>query len=155
MVNTIHPLFVHFPIAFIIAAGIIAIIDLIKNSSQLKKVLLWFLIFGAIGAFSAAVSGVIDANAIPHNSIIHEIMKVHQAIGITISIVSCLLAIWLLFRISKMNKIENILFVLVLWVVLALVTYNGYLGGKMVYDNGAGIKPMQKTFLLEDHDHDE
>ncbi len=57
-----------------------------------------------------------------------------------------------MFRYSKMRKIENIFFVLILWIALALVSYNGYLGGKMVYDNGAGIKPMQKTFLLEDQD---
>jgi len=37
MVNTFHPLFVHFPIALLIVSGIIALIDLLKGNEQLKK----------------------------------------------------------------------------------------------------------------------
>jgi len=37
MVNTFHPLFVHFPIALLIVSVIIALIDLLKGNEQLKK----------------------------------------------------------------------------------------------------------------------
>lgn len=155
MADTFHPLFVHFPIALLIVAGIIALIDLLKSKFQLKRIVLWNMIFAAAGTIITVITGFWDAGIIPHNHTIHEIMEVHEQIGISILIIASVLSTWLIIRISRMKKIENILFVIVLWIALALVSYNGYLGGKMVYDNGAGIKPLQKTFLLEDHDNDE
>lgn len=155
MVNTFHPLFVHFPIALLIVTGIIALIDLLNGKFQLKKVILWNLIFAALGTIITVVSGFIDADVIPHNLTIHEIMEVHEHIGISLLIVTSILSVWIVFRFSKMKKSENILFVIVLWVALILVSYNGFLGGKMVYDNGAGIKPMQKGFLLENFHHED
>lgn len=154
MVNTIHPIFVHFPIALLIITGIIALIDLLFSKYQLKKIILWNLLFASTGTIFTVASGLRDAGVIPHNEIIHEIMELHEKIGIVILIISSVLTAWIIIRISKMNKLENFLFVFVLWVALALVSYNGYLGGKMVYDNGAGIKPMQKTFLLKDKDYE-
>jgi uncharacterized membrane protein len=154
MVNTIHPMLVHFPIALLIVTGIIALIDLLISKYQLKKMVLWNLVFAAIGTVFTVISGFKDANVIPHNETIHEIMELHEKIGIVILVITIILSVWIFLRYSKMKKTENILFVLILWIALAFAGYNGYLGGKMVYDNGAGIKPMQKAFLLEDKDHD-
>ena len=157
MVNTFHPLFVHFPIALLIVSGIIALIDLLKANEQLKKIILWNLIFALISFIFTISLGFIDANAIPHNEIIHKIMEVHEKIGILLFAITFILTMWLIIRISKMAKLENLLFVILLWFAMALVSYNGYLGGKMVYDNGAGIKPMQNSFILdeaEEHEHE-
>jgi uncharacterized membrane protein len=155
MVTTIHPLFVHFPIALLIITGVIALIDILNSKFQLKKVVLWNLIFAFLGTVITVASGIRDAGLIPHNLTIHKIMEVHEHIGISVLIITSVLLEWFILRRTKMKKLENVLFVLVLWVALALVSYNAYLGGKMVFDNGAGIKPMQKTFQLEDHDHDD
>ena len=154
MVNTFHPLFVHFPIALLVTAGFVALIDLINSKLQLKKVVLWNLIFAALGSIITVASGFRDGDVIPHNQTIHDIMEVHEHIGVTVLIISTLLTIWFILRYTRITKSENILFVLILWIALGLASYNGFLGGKMVFDNGAGIKPMQKTFLLENHDHD-
>lgn len=157
MVNTFHPLFVHFPIALLIVSGIIALIDLLKGNNQLKKIVLWNLIFALISSIFTISSGFFDANAIPHNEVIHEIMEVHEKIGISLFAVTFILTMWIIIRISKMTKLENLLFVIILWMAMALVSYNSFLGGKMVYDNGAGIKPMQNLFMhdeAEEHNHD-
>jgi len=84
-------------------------------------------------------------------------MEVHEKIGILLFAITFILTMWLIIRISKMAKLENLLFVILLWFAMALVGYNGYLGGKMVYDNGAGIKPMQNSFILQEaekHEHE-
>lgn len=155
MVNTFHPLFVHFPIALLALAGIAALVDILQSKYQLKKVVLWNLIAGTIGAGIAVISGLRDASVIPHNQTIHEILEVHERIGIAILTLSTILSVWFILRKLKMKKVENLVFVLAIWIGLALVGYTGYLGGKMVYDNGAGIKPMQSTFPAEDHEHNE
>ena len=153
MVNTFHPLFVHFPIALLTLAGIVALVDVLQSKYQLKKVVLWNLIAGTIGAGITVLSGLRDASVIPHNETIHEILEVHEKLGIAILILSIILSVWFIIRYLKMKRIENLLFVLVLWFGLAMVGYTGFLGGKMVYDNGAGIKPMQSTFPAEGHEH--
>ncbi|PIX35437.1 MAG: hypothetical protein COZ21_06420 [Bacteroidetes bacterium CG_4_10_14_3_um_filter_31_20] len=123
----------------------------------MKKIILWNLIFALISFIFTISLGFIDANAIPHNEIIHKIMEVHEKIGILLFAITFILTMWLIIRISKMAKLENLLFVILLWFAMALVSYNGYLGGKMVYDNGAGIKPMQNSFILQEaekHEHE-
>jgi uncharacterized membrane protein len=153
MVNTFHPLFVHFPIALLILAGIAALTDTIKSSSQLRKVVVWNLLAATLGAGLAVIVGLRDASVIPHNETIHEIMELHEKMGFIVFIFSLCLSLWFLTRYQHMKKIENIFFIVALWVSITLIGYTGYLGGKMVYDNGAGIKPMQETFHSEGHDH--
>lgn len=155
MVETYHPMFVHFPIALIVITGIVALVDVLQPKYQLKKVILWNLVAGAIFSAVAVISGLRDASVIPHNETIHEILEVHEKIGITILILSTVLSVWFYIRQLKMKKIENLLFVLIIWFGMALIVYTGYLGGKMVYDHGAGIKPMQKTFPIENHENNE
>jgi len=155
MVTTYHPMFVHFPIALLVIAGIVALIDFLQPNYHLKKVILWDLVAGTIGACIAVLSGLRDASVIPHNETIHAILEVHEDFGKAILILSTVLSIWFLIRQLKMKKIENLIFVLIIWFGMAMIGYTAYLGGKMVYDNGAGIKPMQKTFPIEDHDHDD
>lgn len=154
MVEIYHPMFVHFPIALLSVTAIIGLIDVFQKKYDLKNVIKWNLIFAALGSLVAVITGFRDAGVIPHNLTIHLIMEQHEHIGVAVLVLSVLLSAWIILRSSKMKKAEHLIFVLMLWAGLVLVSYNGYLGGKMVFDNGAGIKPMQKTFLLEDHDHD-
>ena len=153
MVSVFHPMFVHFPIALLILAGIASIIDFSSQKYDLKTVILWNLIAGTLGSLIAVLSGFRDSEVIPHNEVIHAIMEIHEKLGVTIAVLSFVLSGWFFMRKSLMKRIENLYFVLAMSCVIIIILINSFLGGKMVYDNGAGIKPMEKYFQVDSHEH--
>ncbi|MDP4266688.1 MAG: DUF2231 domain-containing protein [Bacteroidota bacterium] len=140
MVTTIHPMFIHFPIALIILAGILAIIDFSYQKKDLKEIILWNLITGSIGALIAVLTGIIDSNAINQSEAMHSIMEIHEKLGYSVLIISIILSVWFLWRRKIMQRKENLYFVLSLSGIMTIIVMTGYVGGKTVYNYGAGVK---------------
>ncbi len=153
--ETIHPIVVHFPIALLITAtftGLLAVF--FKNKrEELKTVLYWLLIFGVIGILVALASGLYEAGRVVHNEAIHEIMEIHELLGYIIASAFVLIALWFIVRKQKIKIRELMLITLLLLAFSSVLVYSAYLGGKMVYEQGAGVKPMEKI-MLEMHDGD-
>jgi uncharacterized membrane protein len=161
MLPNAHPLIVHFPIALLIVAGIFAILYVFSDKTIYKELLFWNLIIGTIGLYGAIITGIIASNTIVHNEEIHEIMTIHKYFGLTSTILFTILSLWLILRKSKLVAIEQRIFTFIIIVCIVVMTYGSFLGGKMVYEKGAAVKPMEKTFIQEEggehhhhHDHD-
>ena len=58
-------------------------------------------------------------------------------------ILSQILLTWYWVRKNKFGRKEYILWVSLLVIVPVMIIYQGFLGGRMVYDEGAGVKPME------------
>ena len=139
MFNT-HPVFVHFPIAFIPAALALYLLGAVFKDRR------WFfagqtcLVMGALGAVVAVVTGLRAEGSIPHNQQIHDLMQVHKTIGWTILVLIVLLVLW-----SFWKKNERPAGFWTFFVGLVFATYlvlqNGDLGGRMVFLEGAAVKP--------------
>jgi apolipoprotein N-acyltransferase len=79
-----------------------------------------------------------------HNDEIHKVLKRHKFTGFGILILSFVLLTWVWVRKYKFKKGEYITWVLFLVLGTAAVFYQGFLGGKMVFEQGAGVKPMEQ-----------
>ena len=60
--QNIHPILVHFPIAFLYGAALLYFLAAIRASEALKWTALWMLVLGALGA-AAAVARCLRAGA--------------------------------------------------------------------------------------------
>ncbi|NOZ48098.1 MAG: DUF2231 domain-containing protein [Chlorobi bacterium] len=151
----LHPKLVHFPVALIIAAllFIVLAIFLKKKRELFIQLTFWNLALGALSAIVAVITGLIAENNLVHNNAIHTIMETHQLLGIIVLSITTLLLIWLGFRIKKMKINEVYLFAAGLLIVASIVGYTAHLGGKMVYEEGAGIIPMEKMISNQPHEH--
>lgn len=159
----LHPAIVHFPIALISVAAIFAVLSLFRNKDLFRRIAFWNLLIGIIGALVAVVTGLVELKHLVHDDAIHSILEKHEFTGFAILILSISLLAWSWRRKNSFGKKEYTAWVLFLVLALAMVTYQGYLGGKMVFEKGAGVKPMES--LLEKsavshshsksvHDHD-
>lgn len=151
----IHPRIVHFPVALLITVAAIATLALLLKRKRdiLKKVILWNLSIGVAMAILAVVTGFIEAKTLVHNDTIHSIMQTHLTLGYIFSglFISCW--IWMIVRTSKMKTHEFAGFVFVLVLAALILTYSAHLGGKMVYEQGAGVIPMKEILLPEENGH--
>ncbi|RUT79599.1 DUF2231 domain-containing protein [Ancylomarina longa] len=156
----IHPRIVHFPLALFMIAALVGIIALLSPSRRnlLKEILLWNLGFGLLGAVLAIITGYYEESVLVHNEAIHELMETHELLGIIFTSLFLVSFVWMLIRKSKMGKIEFISIVLFLIFSSGILAYSAHLGGKMVYENGAGVVPMKKIIKdnsKDTHEHEE
>ncbi|MGZ2369479.1 DUF2231 domain-containing protein [Ancylomarina sp. YFZ004] len=152
----LHPMFVHFPIALFFSATAFAILSVIFNRKRdlFLELTIWNLFFGIIGATFAIISGLNEEGALAHNETIHSLMEIHKLLGFVFSGVYILIVFWLVVRRSKMKSLELKGIVVLLVLSSGILAYSAHLGGKMVYEHGAGVLPMEEILNSKPHDHD-
>lgn len=141
----VHPLFVHFPIALLMMAGVLFIACYFMELPELRIAAKWNLILGSLSAAAAVITGFIAANTLPHNQEIHEAMLMHRNIMVPATLLSLALGGYLFFKKdpSLINKQKVFLAVLIL--TLGLLAVGADYGGKMVFKYGAGTELFKKT----------
>lgn len=151
----IHPIVVHFPIALIILAVGYDFIHLIIKRKLSPKQGLWIWILAFISACIAVATGPED-DARGNTNVLHF----HSTLAdLTTAITFLVVAIRVFFMVKRR---EFIRFSLIAYSILSLICAVsilsvGYFGGKMVYDQGVGIKINGKYVNPPKaglHDHD-
>lgn len=152
----LHPRIVHFPVALLISAAILGILALIWKGKRntLKEVLFWNLILGVAGAVLALISGLVEEKTLVHNDTIHSILETHELLGFVFSGIFLAVLIWLFVRKPKMKATEFSALVTILVLSSGLLGYSAHLGGKMVYEQGAGVVPMEEIISPGEHQHE-
>jgi len=147
----IHPFFVHFPIAFLIAYVITEILYFVLKRDFLNKLAFIFLSIGVIGALLSVITGQIEYNKfeeivertfpeIEHN------LEEHEKLGkLTLIIFSLTLIIRISSTFLKKFKTFLQVIVLLLSIIGSYVLFKtGIYGGNLVYKHGIGTKLFDK-----------
>ncbi len=147
--ETIHPMIVHFPIALLLTATLISGLAVLfkKKREDLKIVLYWILILGAISVLVALFSGLYEDARVVHDDAIHEIMEVHKLLGFIIAFAFVSITLWFIIRKRIMKYRELLIITLLLIGTSGVLVFSAYLGGRMVYEKGTGVKPMEKYIM--------
>ena len=151
--QNLHPLFVHFPIALLIAAWLLTFIGIIVRRDSLHHAATWTLVLGGIGAAVAAITGLRgSATVTPHSFEIHEIMELHEHLGLSVAWGTAALLAWraLRRRVWPAQRIEQIGQAVLLTLIVGLLSWGAFLGGRMVYEYGVGTNlGAQSTVTIE------
>ncbi|MFN4315323.1 MAG: DUF2231 domain-containing protein [Chitinophagaceae bacterium] len=140
----LHPAIVHFPIALIAIAALFAVLSLFFKKEFFKVAAFWNLLLGVAFAIAAVLTGFIEEQTLVHNDEIHQTLVKHKFTGFGILIFSFILLTWGWVRKNRFRKGEYAAWAFLLVLGTAAVFYQGYLGGKMVFEQGAGVKPMEQ-----------
>ncbi len=153
--ENIHPIFVHFPVAITFIALFFTLVAIIfpHKRELFKEMLMWSLLLGALAALTTAITGFYASREIPHNEAIHKIMEVHETYGIIIGASFLVLSLWMIIRRIKMQVGELVFLTIFLAALTGLVGYSASLGGKMVYEHGAGVGPVMEMMRDQESHH--
>lgn len=139
----LHPMIVHFPIALIFTALFLDGVGFVFKKENLRAAGFITLCLAVIGGLAAIATGVLaHSNLKSHTEALHEIVELHEHLAIT-AIVLAFASLAVRFLAEKITAKEALLkkLALVLLVSAAIVVGGvGYLGGKMVFEYGAGTK---------------
>ncbi len=136
--QNIHPILVHFPIAFLYGAVLLYFLASIRASEALKWTALWMLVLGALGAAAAVASGLYAAPGLMvSESVRHELLRHHKRLMIAAAAVTGVLTAWALAT-RPMPTRGRYVFLAGLIAVMWLIAAGADIGGEMVYGYNAG-----------------
>ncbi len=133
LIGKLHPMVVHFPIAFLILAAALELINGLKGGrspSNLGKVLV---ILGAAFAVIAAIFGWINASSQEFSGDLEELLFLHRWLGVSVAIIAVISAVlcYTLKRVSNSKIYFTYLFILIL--NAAVLSLGGHYGGLIVF----------------------
>lgn len=138
--ENIHPLFVHYPIAFFSAFFLVDFIGTIAKKPQWRYVAGWLLYLGTIAAIFTVIAGLFAADSVEHGEDVHEIMERHKHIGIAVLSLSLFLSAWRLKKWGLHSATGNTVFLGLAGFLCLLLSLGADLGGLMVYQYGVSVK---------------
>lgn len=152
-VLNVHPVFVHFPIALFPSALFLYSFGILARRRSWCVAGRACLYLAAASTVVTIFTGLQAEGSIPHNERIHHIMQTHKQIGYLIGGFAVLLVGWSFAHRDQRPRVAGA-FLAVLVAVAYLVLQNGDLGGRMVFIEGAAVKPMA-PLLGGAHQHEE
>jgi uncharacterized membrane protein len=140
-----HPAVVHFPIALTIVSVVADATAWVMRGSAAAPSLFatgWWTLVGAVALGAVAiVLGLSDMRRqkIPEEA--HRRVHYHMRIGFTVFVVLGVLFVWRLVQIIGGQFSVGPAYLSLAIVALALIVYQGWLGGELVFRYGVGVTP--------------
>jgi uncharacterized membrane protein len=136
--QNVHPLVVHFPIAFLVGAAFFYGLAWILRSDNLASTGFWLLMAGTLGAAAAVGTGLYAEDGVMiARSVREHLLEIHESLMIATLGLSVVLAIWALAS-HPFPKKKRWGFVLIFLALLMVMSFGADYGARMVYDYNAG-----------------
>ena len=136
--QNIHPLVVHFPIAFLVGAALFYFLGWIFRNNTLTTAGFLLLILGTLSAGAAVGTGLYAEDGVMVSRSVREhLLEVHEKFMLVTLGLSIVLSAWA-FIARPFPKKGRLLFLLLFLVLLGIMSGGADYGARMVYDYNAG-----------------
>jgi uncharacterized membrane protein len=147
----IHPILIHFPIAFLLGAVILSAYASLRGRFGLERAATGLFIAGIATGFLAGAAGLLAFLTVPdtHTELAHRLMYWH--LGLMVGSLLMFAAVtWL--RWGNWDVLPGAGTQFLMWLATAVFVVGTALGGHIVYHGGTGIEEdLLKPGLHEDH----
>lgn len=142
----LHPQFVHFPIAGAVFLVALSFISLFFKKEKARVAARWLLPFATLGALGAVSTGLLYEKLFPHphEGAVHELMELHENIGLVIAGLFLLLTFFAFLTRKKITRSVEVIFFLGALILVGLVGYTGYLGGELGHTHRLAIPSSEE-----------
>lgn len=144
----LHPIFVHFPVALLIAGLVFELAALITKNEFYKKAGLYLFIAGAVTLVAAYFTGDFASEKLGGDEgPFHQIIEVHEnAAGWTLwLVIGATVLRFLAMKIKKQEKMLQYAFLAIYLLAVASMVKTGYTGGQLVYKSAIGVQSPAAT----------
>ena len=111
----------------------------LTKRESLRAAALWTLWAGVIGGWVAVIAGLQAKEVIEHGDAIHELMETHETLALTTMGIFTAVLAWKLFRRARLSPAEDTALRLLSVAGLVGIVWTGMLGGRLMFEHGAGI----------------
>ncbi len=142
--DPLHPAVVHFPVALTFVALLFEAASRAPRWRALETASLVLIVLAALGAVGGVVTGKLahEEAVVPVEA--RALVEQHDQLGLLVTGGLLLLAVAraLLARGCRQQGPGGLLYLALLCVVCGVMSYQGHLGGRLVYEHGVGTAPL-------------
>ena len=136
--QNIHPLVVHFPIAFLVGAALFYFLSWIFRNQTFATTAFLLLILGTLAAGAAVGTGLYaEEGVMVSRSVREHLLEPHETFMLVTLGLSIVLSVWASIA-RPFPKKGKWIFLLLFLVLLGIMTVGADYGARMVYDYNAG-----------------
>jgi uncharacterized membrane protein len=132
----VHPSIVHFPVALLPVAVGADLLGRVTGSERLSDVGRVLMPVAAASAAVAAATGLVAQEEVAAEGVARDLLTTHRNLNLSLVTLSTALAAWRWRR-----ETPSAGYLALALAGIGAMTYSAYLGGKMVYEHGVGVKP--------------
>ncbi len=143
----LHPPIVHFAIALTIMGVIFDLLGFILKKESLKHTGFWTFIVGVLAVWGAMFSGEAAEEFVEgfvEKTKAEDFFETHEGLGKFLPYLFSALGLFRIYLFLRENKKLFIAYLIVAFVGVGLIGYQGRLGGILVYEYGVGVKPLME-----------
>ncbi len=134
-----HPLFVHFPIAFWLAALLFEALAVWRSSEELHRTAARLLYLGTLFAFFAAGTGLLAEESVPETGPSHDVMELHQTLMLITTSAAVGLSMLAFFRRNNFTATLRKFFLAGLILLAILLIGGSDRGAQLVYQYATSV----------------
>ena len=136
--QNIHPVVVHFPIAFLVGAALFYFLSWVVRNQTFATTAFLLLILGTLAAAAAVGTGLYGEEGVMVSfSVRDHLLEPHEKLMLATLGVSIGLSLWAIIA-RPFPKKKRLLFLFLLLVLLGVMSVGADYGARMVYDYNAG-----------------
>ncbi len=135
-----HPLFVHFPIAFWLAALMFEALAVLRSSEELHRTATRMLYLGTLTAFAAAGTGLLAEAAVPEMGPARDVFELHEKLMIVTTSAAVGLCMLAFFRRKNFTAGLRKVFLVGLLALTGLLTAGSDRGAQLVYQYATSVR---------------
>jgi len=136
--QNVHPLVVHFPIAFLVGAALFYVLAWVLRKDSLAITAFSVLILAAISAAAAVGTGLYaEEGVMIARSVRAQLLEHHEELMIITLCLSIGLTVWAALA-RPFPKRGRLIFMLIFLGLLVVMSFGADYGARMVYDYNAG-----------------
>ena len=147
--QNIHPLVIHFPIAFLMGAALLYVAAWLLKSERFAHSAFLVLVMGALSLAAAVATGLYaEQGVMVHLSVRTQLLAPHKRLMLVTSGLCAVLTVWAMLA-RPFPKKGRWLFLFLVLAMVGVMAAGADFGGRMVYDYNAGGRarrqPIQFT----------
>jgi uncharacterized membrane protein len=132
----VHPSIVHFPIALLPLAIGADLLARATGSERLARIGRTLMPLAAASAAVSAMTGLVAQEEVQAEGDAYDLLATHRSLNVSLVTLTTAMATWRLGR-----ERAGAGYLALGLAGLGAMTYSAYLGGKMVYEHGLGVRP--------------
>jgi uncharacterized membrane protein len=140
MFHLVHPALVHFSIAFLIFGGLAEAWGLLTGRDGAARFGGRLVVIGVLSLALTIASGYVAANTIPLTAEGQRLLDLHERNAWFVVGAFVVALFWKAWGQGELPHLQRPLYVVLLLLAVGLTLYSAFLGGQMVYLEGAGVK---------------
>ena len=136
--QNIHPMVVHFPIAFLFGATLLYFVGASSRNESITRAALWVLVLGATGVVLSAGTGLYASEGVMIAPSVRDALLIrHRNLMVAVTALTGVLTVWAVVA-RPLPRRGRWAFLIGLIAMCVLIARGADYGGRLVYDYNAG-----------------